>query len=76
MSPLVSREPSPCLPVAVENPSVALEFETVSIKYWAQERNGDNLFVQPVYYFEGTSTMVNGETEHFTITVQANDYVK
>ena len=60
--------------IEVENPSSNLKFEKVSVKYWSQERNDDNLFVQPVYYFEGTSTTTDGKTEPFSIAVQANRY--
>ncbi len=60
--------------IDVENPSSNLKFEKVTVQYWGQERHEDNLFVQPVYYFEGTSTTTGGKTEPFSITVQANKY--
>ncbi len=60
--------------VEVENPSSNLKFDNVSVKYWSQERHEDNLFVQPIYYFEGTSTTTDGKTEPFSIAVQANRY--
>ncbi len=60
--------------IEVENPSSNLKFEKVSVKYWGQERHEDNLLVQPVYCFEGTSTTTDGKTEPFSIAVQANRY--
>jgi hypothetical protein len=49
-----------------------LIFENVSIHYWDQARNStDNLAMQPIYVFQGTSVS-NGKEEPFSISVQAN----
>lgn len=58
--------------IELENTSAKLDFEKVSVKYWSLETDPDNLMVQPVYVFEGKSTTSTGETEPFTIVVQAN----
>lgn len=58
--------------IEVENPSSQLIFERVSLAYWTQDRNLENLVMQPVYIFQGTSFTTTGESEEFSITVQAN----
>lgn len=58
--------------IEVENPSSQLVFEKVSLAYWTQDRNLENLVMQPVYIFRGTSFAETGEYEEFSITVQAN----
>lgn len=60
--------------IEVENPSEKLVFENVTLGYWSQERNTDNLVVQPVYILQGTSITTTGESEPFTITIQANKF--
>lgn len=58
--------------IQVESPSLQLDFEKVSLAYWTQDRNLENLVMQPVYVFQGTSLTTTGEAEEFSITVQAN----
>lgn len=58
--------------IEVENPSSQLIFQRVSLAYWTQDRNLENLVMQPVYIFQGTSFTTTGEAEEFSITVQAN----
>ena len=50
----------------------SLVIDDVFIGYWAQNRNQDNLFMQPVYVFNGNSTDKNGRDWPVYITVQAN----
>ena len=58
--------------IEVESPSGQLNFEKVTLAYWTQDRNMENLMMQPIYVFQGTSITTTGETEGFSITVQAN----
>jgi hypothetical protein len=58
--------------IEVESDSAKLIFEKVILAYWTQNRNEDNLVMQPVYAFQGTSVTLDGEEEPFAITVQAN----
>ena len=60
--------------IEVENPSSKLVFEKVSLAYWTQDRNLENLVMQPVYVFQGVSYTKTGEVENFSITVQANKF--
>ena len=56
----------------IENPAQKLNFENVTLRYYVMEDNPDNLVMQPVYIFFGTSTQSSGETEKFGMLVQAN----
>lgn len=58
--------------IEVENPSIKLIFEDVKLSYYSQESNKENLLMQPVYVFTGTSETIEGKKESFAITVQAN----
>lgn len=51
-----------------------LNFEKVSVKNREYEKEDNSILVQPVYVFEGTVTAVDGTTQPFTVTVQANQY--
>jgi len=54
----------------MNSPSEKLLIEDVSISYWSESMN--NAVLQPVYVFTGKSITIDGETEDFNITVQAN----
>jgi len=56
--------------VVMNSPSDKLLIEDVSISYWSESMN--NAVLQPVYVFTGKSITSDGETEDFSITVQAN----
>lgn len=56
----------------VENTSTRFIFDNVVLAYYTQDRDPDNLIMQPVYIFKGTSYTTSGESEPFAITVQAN----
>ena len=58
--------------IEVESASDELIFENVHLSYWTQNTNEDNLTMQPVYVFSGTSITIDGNKEPFAITVQAN----
>lgn len=58
--------------IEVENPSKKLIFENAKLSYYSQESDKENLLMQPVYVFTGTSETFEGEKESFAITVQAN----
>ena len=58
--------------VSVESTSEELIFEDVEIAYWTSNTEYDTVAMQPVYIFSGTSVTAQGETEPFSITVQAN----
>lgn len=60
--------------VQMENTPSELIFENVSLAYWTQDRNLDNIVMQPVYVFSGTSITATGETKEFSVTVQANKF--
>lgn len=59
--------------IEVESVSDKLIFKNVHLSYWTQNRNKDNLIMQPVYVFSGTSITSDGSEEPFSITVQANE---
>lgn len=56
--------------VVMNSPSEKLLIEDVSISYWSESMN--SAVLQPVYVFTGKSITSDGETEDFSITVQAN----
>ncbi len=56
--------------VVMNSPTDKLLIEDVSISYWSETLNYSVL--QPVYVFTGKSITSDGETEDFSITVQAN----
>lgn len=58
--------------IEIENPSKKLYFENVTLTYYSQNFSKENLLMQPVYVFTGTSETVDGQTEPFAVTVQAN----
>ena len=59
--------------IEVESVSDKLIFKNVHLSYWTQNRNKDNLIMQPVYVFSGTSITSDESEEPFSITVQANE---
>ena len=59
--------------IEVESDSDKLIFKNAHLSYWTQNRNKDNLIMQPVYVFSGTSITSDGSEEPFSITVQANE---
>lgn len=59
--------------IEVESVSDKLIFKSVHLSYWTQNRNKDNLIMQPVYVFSGMSVTSDGSEEPFSITVQANE---
>lgn len=58
--------------IEVESVSDKLIFRNVHLSYWTQNRNEENLIMQPVYVFSGISITSDGSEEPFSITVQAN----
>jgi len=46
--------------------------QRVSLAYWSESNNPNNLIMQPIYVFSGTSTTYENKEEPFNILVQAN----
>ena len=55
-----------------ESMPTKLIIERVTLSYWSENNDTDNVVMQPVYIFSGTNVVSGGESETFYITVQAN----
>ena len=56
----------------VKNPASKLTIKGVELFYYELARDHDNLAIQPIYVFTGTSRTTDGKTEDFAVMVQAN----